>query len=43
MRTPVTQQITDWLENLGIGQYAERFAENEIDFPYSERSDGPRS
>jgi class 3 adenylate cyclase len=26
------QQITDWLEKLGLGQYAERFAENDITF-----------
>ena len=25
------QQIADWLQRLGLGQYAERFAENEID------------
>src|SRR5262245_185598 len=25
------QQIADWLQNLGLGQYAERFAENGID------------
>ena len=25
------QQISDWLEKLDLGQYAERFAENEID------------
>ncbi|ANV99120.1 adenylate/guanylate cyclase domain-containing protein [Bradyrhizobium icense] len=25
------QQIADWLENLGLGQYAKRFAENGID------------
>ncbi len=25
------QEIADWLEQLGLGQYAERFAENEID------------
>ncbi|HYB11391.1 MAG TPA: adenylate/guanylate cyclase domain-containing protein [Alphaproteobacteria bacterium] len=25
------QQIADWLEKLGLGQYAQRFAENEID------------
>jgi len=25
------QQIVDWLEKLGLGQYAQRFAENEID------------
>jgi hypothetical protein len=26
------QQILDWLEKLGLGQYAQRFAENNIDF-----------
>ena len=26
------QQIADWLEKLGLGQYAQCFAENEIDF-----------
>ena len=26
------QQIVDWLERLGLGQYAQRFAENDIDF-----------
>ena len=25
------QQIADWLEKLGMSEYAERFAENEID------------
>jgi uncharacterized protein YjiS (DUF1127 family) len=25
------QQIADWLGQLGLGQYAQRFAENEID------------
>jgi SAM domain (Sterile alpha motif) len=25
------QQIADWLEKLGLGQYAQGFAENEID------------
>jgi SAM domain (Sterile alpha motif) len=25
------QQIADWLEKHGLGQYTERFAENEID------------
>src|SRR5690242_3815366 len=24
-------QVADWLENLGLGQYAQRFAENDID------------
>ena len=26
------QQVADWLEKLGLGQYAKRFAENGIDF-----------
>ena len=26
------QQVTDWLEKLGLGQYAQRFSENDIDF-----------
>jgi hypothetical protein len=26
------QQITDWLKQLGMSEYAERFAENRIDF-----------
>ena len=26
------QQIADWLEKLGLGQYAQRFAENDINF-----------
>ena len=26
------QQVVDWLEKLGLGQYAQRFAENDIDF-----------
>src|ERR1700745_4306180 len=25
------QQIADWLQKLGLGQYVQRFAENEID------------
>jgi class 3 adenylate cyclase len=25
------EQIADWLETLGLGQYAQRFAENDID------------
>src|ERR1700720_3363542 len=25
------QQIAEWLEKLGLGQYAQRFAENDID------------
>jgi SAM domain (Sterile alpha motif) len=25
------QQIADWLNTLGLGQYAQRFAENDID------------
>jgi SAM domain (Sterile alpha motif) len=26
------QQIADWLKTLGMSEYAERFAENDIDF-----------
>ena len=26
------QQIADWLQKLGLGQYAQRFVENDIDF-----------
>ena len=26
------QQIADWLKRLGMSEYAERFAENDIDF-----------
>ena len=26
------QQIADWLQNIGLGQYAQRFAENDITF-----------
>ena len=26
------QQIADWLEQLGMSEYAQRFAENRIDF-----------
>ena len=26
------QQIADWLETLGLGQYAQRFAENDVGF-----------
>jgi hypothetical protein len=29
------QQIADWLEKLGLGQYAQRFAENDISFAVS--------
>ena len=25
-------QVADWLEKLGLGQYAQRFAENDISF-----------
>jgi hypothetical protein len=25
-------QVAEWLEKLGLGQYANRFAENDIDF-----------
>jgi hypothetical protein len=26
------QEIADWLDKLGLGQYAQRFAENDISF-----------
>jgi hypothetical protein len=26
------QQIADWLEKLGMSEYVQRFAENDIDF-----------
>ena len=26
------QQIVEWLQKLGLGQYAHRFAENDINF-----------
>jgi hypothetical protein len=26
------QQIADWLEKLGMSEYAQRFADNDIDF-----------
>jgi SAM domain (Sterile alpha motif) len=26
------QQVADWLDKLGLGQYAQRFAENDADF-----------
>ena len=32
MRAVSMQQVTDWLEKLGLGQYAQRFAENDISF-----------
>src|SRR5690348_3707468 len=32
MSTPTAQSIVEWLEKLGLGQYAQRFAENDIDF-----------
>src|SRR5215472_6188115 len=31
-RGPPMHQIADWLEKIGLGQYAQRFAENDIDF-----------
>jgi hypothetical protein len=33
MSTPTPQPIADWLEKLGLGQYAQRFVENEITLP----------
>ena len=31
-RSATTQQTANWLENLGLGQYAKCFAENDITF-----------
>jgi hypothetical protein len=31
-RSGATQQTASWLEKLGLGQYAQRFAENDISF-----------
>ena len=33
------QQIADWLEKLGMSEYAQRFAENDIDFSVLRRPD----
>ena len=41
MSTPATKQIADWLEKLGISEYAQRFAENDIDVSRPSRSDRP--
>ena len=30
MSVPTPQPIADWLEKLGLGQYTQRFVENEI-------------
>ena len=32
MTVPAMQQIADWLKTLGMSEYAQRFAENRIDF-----------
>src|SRR6266699_3161647 len=32
MRAVSMQQVADWLGKLGLGQYAQRFAENDISF-----------
>ena len=31
-RSSATQQVAEWLETLGLGQYAQHFAENDITF-----------
>ena len=36
------QQVADWLEKLGLGQYAQRFAESGIDVSVLRYFDGPR-
>ena len=33
MSAQATKEISDWLEKLGMSEYAERFAENKIDVP----------
>ena len=33
------QEIADWLEKLGMSEYAQRFAENGIDVSGTSRSD----
>jgi hypothetical protein len=30
--TPATKEVSDWLAKLGMSEYAQRFAENAIDF-----------
>ena len=30
-RSSATQEVADWLEKLGMSEYAQRFAENDID------------
>jgi hypothetical protein len=30
--TPAAKEISDWLENLGMSEYTQRFAENGINF-----------
>jgi hypothetical protein len=35
------QQVADWLEKLGLGQYAQRFAENDISFALARWRSGP--
>jgi hypothetical protein len=35
------QQVADWLDKLGLGQYAQRFAENDIDLLFSPSSPTP--
>ncbi len=32
MSARATREISDWLEKLGMSEYAQRFAENDIDF-----------
>ncbi len=32
MSKPATKDLSDWLEQLGMSEYAQRFAENDVDF-----------
>ena len=34
MSATATKEISDWLEQLGMSEYAQRFAENRIDLRY---------
>ena len=35
-------EIADWLQKLGLGQYTQRFVENDITFAYLISPDRPR-
>ena len=31
MTAPTTKELSDWLEKLGMSEYAQRFVENDVD------------